>query len=158
MGSRCIEIDCWDNTVGREPLIYHGYTLTTKLPFTDVIRTIKDYAFRMSHYPLVISIENHCSSAQQKRMAQIFREELTDELGRSVLATENLVEGKDVNKRRLPSPIELQGQILLKGSYKQQTPKIMHKFTPSKTLMFFKMSSSVSIAWLGYIVMCCIGV
>jgi hypothetical protein len=144
MGSRCIEIDCWDNTVGREPLIYHGYTLTTKLPFTDVIRTIKDYAFRMSHYPLVISIENHCSSAQQKRMAQIFREELTDELGRSVLATENLVEGKDVNKRRLPSPIELQGQILLKGSYKQQTPKIMHKFTPSKTLMFFKMSSSES--------------
>ena len=74
----------------------------------------------MSHYPLIISIENHCSSTQQARMAKIFVQELKNELGQSILATENLVEENQVFRRRLPSPEELQGKILLKGSYKHQ--------------------------------------
>lgn len=74
----------------------------------------------MSHYPLIISIENHCSSAQQARMASIFVQELKDQLGHSMLVTENLVEGTNSSRRRLPSPLELQGKILLKGSWYAQ--------------------------------------
>lgn len=74
----------------------------------------------MSFYPLIISIENHCSSTQQARMASIFVKELKDHLGQSLLAEENLVEGCQFFRRRLPSPLELQGKILLKGSYKHQ--------------------------------------
>ena len=78
----------------------------------------------MSHYPLIISIENHCNDQQQTRMAKIFVDELRDFLGQSMLATENLVEGKDSSRRRLPSPLELQGKILLKGSYREH---VSHK-------------------------------
>lgn len=74
----------------------------------------------MTHYPLIISIENHCNSAQQAKMATIFVQELKDQLGQSLLPTENLVEGLDSSRRRLPSPLELQGKILLKGSWHAQ--------------------------------------
>ncbi len=80
----------------------------------------------MSHYPVIISIENHCSEQQQARMARIFQEEFKNELGQCIVATEDLVHGHDCCRRRLPSPTELQGKILLKGSYKIQ---VIHHVT-----------------------------
>lgn len=43
---RCVELDCWDGPNG-EPIIYHGYTITSKVLFRDVIKAIKDYAFKV---------------------------------------------------------------------------------------------------------------
>ena len=55
-------------------------------------------------------------------MVAIFKEEFRDELGQSMLATENIMDisGKDESEYRLPSSLELQGKILLKASYKQE--------------------------------------
>lgn len=61
--------DCWDGH-GNEPVIYHGWTLTSKIDFKEVLQdAIRPYAFYVSDFPLILSIENHCSKSQQDRMA-----------------------------------------------------------------------------------------
>ena len=57
-------VDCWDGEDG-EPIIYHGFTLTSKILFKDVVMACKKYAFERSEYPLIFSIENHCGVEQQ---------------------------------------------------------------------------------------------
>ncbi|XP_017309089.1 1-phosphatidylinositol 4,5-bisphosphate phosphodiesterase delta-1a isoform X1 [Ictalurus punctatus] len=103
---RCVELDCWDGPNG-EPVIYHGHTLTSKVLFKDVIKAINEYAFKTSEYPVILSLENHCSVEQQKLMAH----HMTSILG-SALLTRPL--GKEIPSS-LPSPEELKGRILIKG-------------------------------------------
>lgn len=42
-------VDCWDGQDG-EPIVHHGYTLTSKILFKDVIETINKYAFVKNEY------------------------------------------------------------------------------------------------------------
>ncbi|XP_063063520.1 1-phosphatidylinositol 4,5-bisphosphate phosphodiesterase delta-1a isoform X2 [Engraulis encrasicolus] len=103
---RCVELDCWDGPNG-EPVIYHGYTLTSKILFKDVIKALKEYAFKTSEYPVIISLENHCTLEQQVLMAQ----HMTSILGDALLAHPL----GDQMPTHFPSPEELKGRFLVKG-------------------------------------------
>lgn len=105
-------MDCWDGPKG-EPVVYHGFTLTSKIMFHDIVSdALLPYAFKVSDYPLILSLEVHCSPAQQARMAH----HLTTILG-DLLYVEP-VDGL----QQLPSPEELKNKIIVKAKKLRKPP------------------------------------
>jgi len=75
-----------------------------QIKLKDTLEVIAKYAFYASDYPVILSIENHCSLEGQRKMAQYIRSILGD-----LLHTEF-----DPLQQELPSPAKLKKKILIK--------------------------------------------
>ncbi|AWP14592.1 hypothetical protein SMAX5B_008584 [Scophthalmus maximus] len=111
-GCRCVELDVWKGrTAEEEPVITHGFTMTSEIPFKEVIEAIAECAFKTSPFPVILSFENHVDSLkQQAKMAEYCRSIFGDALLIDPLDKYPLESGVP-----LPSPQELMGKILIKN-------------------------------------------
>jgi len=111
-GCRCIEIDSWDGPQG-EPVVRHGYTATTTIYFEDVINAIADNSFRVSPYPIVISIDQNCAEEKQlQRQGRIMKAKFKDRL----LLPEVDEHGEILwEQSTMPSPEEGKGKFIVKS-------------------------------------------
>ena len=105
-GCKCVEVDVWDPPSNiNEPIVNHGRTLTVPISFSNVIKTIKKYAFITSPFPVIISLEIHCSTSNQRKLVEIVTEELGDSLVKQPIIEDSAI---------LPSPLELKYKFLIK--------------------------------------------
>ncbi|ETS77211.1 hypothetical protein PFICI_11085 [Pestalotiopsis fici W106-1] len=101
---RSIEVDCWDGPDG-QPSVQHGYAMTNAISFREVINVVNKYAFVTSKFPLWISLEVHCSPAQQTIMSDTMKE---------IFGSRLILTALDPSSDKLPSPSELKERILVK--------------------------------------------
>ena len=72
-GVRCLEIDMWDGDDG-QPVVTHGKTLCSNVPLQDVVKVIAANAFADDNlFPVILSLEDHCSLEQQRIAAAIYK-------------------------------------------------------------------------------------
>ncbi|KAL2598181.1 hypothetical protein GLYMA_11G230000v4 [Glycine max] len=102
-GVRVIELDLWPNSDKDDIEVVHGRTLTTPVSLIQCLKSIKEYAFVKSHYPLIITLEDHLTPDLQAKAAEM----ATQVFGELLYypQTDSLME--------FPSPESLKGRILI---------------------------------------------
>lgn len=101
-----LAVDLWNGPDG-EPIIYHGHTLTTKLPVREALEAIAKYAFVASQYPLILSLEVHCDPGQQDKLSELLRHYCGP-----ALVTDPL---QGIEPGSFPSPEALRNRFLVKA-------------------------------------------
>ena len=109
-GCKCLEIDCWSGD-GDSIVVYHGYTLTTRIDFADVVQCIGQYLDEHPNtFPIILSLEVHCSLAAQRQMAALLEKVFGERL---------YVPKEEDTVTCLPSPNALRGMVVIKGKRPQ---------------------------------------
>ncbi|KAK9186620.1 hypothetical protein WN944_018008 [Citrus x changshan-huyou] len=102
-GVRVIELDIWPNSKKDNVDVLHGGTMTAPVELIKCLRSIKEYAFVASEYPVVITLEDHLTPDLQAKVAEM----VTQTLG-EILFTP----GSECLKE-FPSPESLKRRIII---------------------------------------------
>ncbi|KAF7356799.1 Phosphoinositide phospholipase C [Mycena venus] len=105
IGARSVELDIYDGP--REPMVYHGKTLTSAVSVREICQAVAKYAFVSSPYPVMLSCEVHCGLVQQDILVDI----MTKAFGSALVRVPVDEHPKLV---ALPSPDQLKGRIMVK--------------------------------------------
>ncbi|NP_001130371.1 uncharacterized LOC100191466 [Zea mays] len=103
LGVRVIELDIWPNSCKDDIDVLHGRTLTAPVSLIKCLRSIKEYAFVASPYPVIITLEDHLTPDLQERVAKMVLEVFGDIL--------YYPESKHLQE--FPSPEALKGRVML---------------------------------------------
>ncbi|KAG8380819.1 hypothetical protein BUALT_Bualt06G0056100 [Buddleja alternifolia] len=102
-GVRVVELDIWPNSTKSNVQVRHGRTLTTPVEFIKCLRSIKEHAFSVSEYPVIITLEDHLTPDLQALAAEMITQTFGDMLfspGSEIL-------------REFPSPESLKGRVII---------------------------------------------
>ncbi|KAF6147049.1 hypothetical protein GIB67_036768 [Kingdonia uniflora] len=102
-GVKVVELDLWPNSAEDDVEVLHGRTLTTPVELKKCLTCIKDHAFCVSDYPVVITLEDHLTPNLQDKVAKLIMETFGDML---FLRKSDYLE-------ILPSPEELKKKIII---------------------------------------------
>ncbi|NP_001304243.1 phosphoinositide phospholipase C 2-like [Vigna radiata] len=102
-GVRVIELDIWPNESKDDVDVLHGRTLTSPVALIKCLRSIKQYAFVASEYPVVITLEDHLTPDLQAKVAEMITQTFGDILFSP--GSESLKE--------FPSPKSLKRRIII---------------------------------------------
>ncbi|XP_068201247.1 inactive phospholipase C-like protein 1 isoform X1 [Palaemon carinicauda] len=147
-GCRCVKVDVWDGQ--DEPMVYHGNTLTSKIPFREVVDAIASYSFDFSAYPVIVHLENHCSIKQQRQMAKMLRNHLgtylyihPPEAERSVadLSPQDLKYKILIKGKKLPTEDMEEGEV----SEEDEGGETKRNNNPKKMKLCKELSSLISL-------------
>ncbi|XP_062085468.1 phosphoinositide phospholipase C 2-like [Humulus lupulus] len=70
-GVRVIELDLWPNSAKNDVEVRHGGTLTSSVALGDCLRAIKEHAFKVSEFPVIITFEDHLPPNLQAKVAEM---------------------------------------------------------------------------------------
>ena len=73
-GAKCLEVDVFDGR-DKEPMVCHG-PYTSQVPLQDVLLVIRDNAFAVSDFPLILSLDVNASVAAQRTIATLLQDVL----------------------------------------------------------------------------------
>ncbi|XP_027331741.1 phosphoinositide phospholipase C 6-like isoform X4 [Abrus precatorius] len=102
-GVRVIELDVWPNSTKDDVVVVHGRTLTAPVSLIQCLKSIKEYAFVKSDYPVIITLEDHLTPDLQAKVADMTTQIFGDML--YYPQTDLLAE--------FPTPESLKGRILI---------------------------------------------
>ncbi|KAE8723436.1 Phosphoinositide phospholipase C 6 [Hibiscus syriacus] len=77
-GVRVIELDMWPNSSKDDVDVLHGGTLTTPVELLKCLRSIKEYAFVASDYPVILTLEDHLTPNLQAKVAEMVTQTFGD--------------------------------------------------------------------------------
>lgn len=101
-GVRVIELDIWPNSTKDNVNVLHGRTLTTPVELLKCLKSIKEYAFIASPYPVIITLEDHLTPDLQAKVAQM----LAQTFGKMLFCPE-------AQLQEFPTPEELKHRVLI---------------------------------------------
>ncbi|CAH2069505.1 unnamed protein product [Thlaspi arvense] len=102
-GVRVIELDLWPSSSGNEAEVRHGGTLTSTEDLQKCLNAVKENAFQVSDYPVVLTLEDHLPPNLQKKVAKMVSKTFGETLFRCT----------DEHTESFPSPESLKNKILI---------------------------------------------